>query len=98
MPGDLRSRMNKVNKMNQDPNSVIKDHPQEARLVSDALKKYQGKSESELMDELQKAAARGRASGELTNERLDKFASQMLPMIDKNQQQKMRQLLGMLKK
>ena len=106
MAGDLRSRMNKSGRgasgrpnMNfNDAKSMMGAHPQEAKRVEDAFKKYQGKSEKELMDELQKAATRGRASGEITDDRIDKFARQVMPMMDGAQQQKMKQLLGMLKK
>jgi hypothetical protein len=103
MAKDLRSRMTKAssrqsNTSFNDAKSIIGEHPQEAKRIEDTLKKFQGKSEKELMDELQKAASRGRASGEITDDRIDKFARQVMPMMDSTQQQKLKQLMGMLKK
>ena len=63
----------------------------------EVLKKYAGMDESQLMNELFKVAAEGRASGELNNDVVDGFYNKMLPLLTPEQAERMRELILQLK-
>ena len=61
-------------------------------------RQYQGKSEGELMRELKKAAAEGKSSGTLSDQKIDRFARQVAPMLNEAQKKKLARIIGELKK
>ena len=63
----------------------------------EAIRKYAGMDEKELMNELFKVAAEGRASGELNNDIVDGFYQKMLPLLTPEQAERMRELIIKLK-
>ena len=56
------------------------------------------KSESELMSELLSVASKQRNEGSLDNKTLDEFESKIAPSLTKEQQERLTQIIGMLKK
>jgi hypothetical protein len=69
----------------------------EAQSIEQTLKQYEGKSTSELMSELTKLAGEERKKGNLNDEKLDTFAKNVSPMLTKEQQERLSELLAQLK-
>lgn len=94
MKKDLRSAKMDPNlarmAANADPNAV--------RQVQQAVEQYQGKSETELMSDLQAMVGAERAAGTLDNARIDSIAAMLSPMLDPAQQQRMQTIMRQLKK
>ena len=61
-------------------------------------KKYQGKSESEIADEIKKVAAQGKADGSLDMNQVENFAESLTPMLNREQKKKLEEIMRMLKK
>lgn len=92
---DLRSMKNPSRQQldelakNVDPNTL--------RQVQDAVTQYQGKSESDLVEELTRLAVTERAAGKLNNERLEEISRMVAPMLEPSQQQRMKEIMQHLK-
>lgn len=65
--------------------------------LENQAKQYQGKSESELMQELARQIEHGKKDGSFTPEAVDKFMKQVSPMLNSQQLKKMQQMLGRFK-
>lgn len=63
----------------------------------EAIEKYSGMSEQELMEELLKTAERGREDGELDNKTLDDIRSKVAPLLTPEQASKLNDLVEGLK-
>lgn len=61
-------------------------------------KKYEGKSEGEILMDLSQAVKRGKQDGTLTDEKINNIASTIAPMLNKEQQNKLNMLMKTLKK
>lgn len=94
MKKDLRSAKT-------DPNlakMAAKVDPNAVRQVQQAVEQYQGKSEGEMMADLQAMVGAERAAGTLDNARIDSIAALLSPMLDSAQQQRMQSIMRQLKK
>lgn len=61
-------------------------------------KKYEGKSESEILRDLSGAVEKGKRDGSLDDRKIDSIASQIAPMLNSQQRGKLEQLMKTLKK
>lgn len=91
---DLRS-------LKQNPNQAQKMaegvDPEAMRQVKSLVDHYQGKSEAELLADLQDTVKKERAAGTMSNARMDSFAQMLGPMLDPSQRQRMQAILEQLK-
>ncbi len=60
------------------------------------LKKYEGKSQDELMDELLKSVEEGKANGTFSKEALSQFKSKVAPMLDEAQRKRLDEITDKL--
>lgn len=61
-------------------------------------KKYQGKSEAEIADEIKRVAAQGKADGSLDMNRIENFAESLTPVLNREQKKKLDEIMSFLKK
>ena len=61
-------------------------------------KKYEGKSENEILRDLSGAVERGKRDGTLDDKKIDTIASQIAPLLNSQQRSKLEQLMKTLKK
>jgi DNA-binding transcriptional regulator YbjK len=66
--------------------------------MADMAKQYEGKSETELTNELLKVTEQSRKDGTLNNEMLETFYRSMSPMMNAEQKSKLDGLMKMLKR
>lgn len=71
--------------------------PADKQKAEEYMKKYGGKSESELMNELFKKVREKKASGTFSTGELDKFADSMKNVLSPEQRQKMQSIIKSLK-
>ena len=64
--------------MKLDPSKLTPEQKKQAEKLKDDVKKYHGKSEKELLSELEKM----KKSGMLTQQKLEMFKRKVLPMWD----------------
>ena len=57
--------------------------------VEDTIKKYENKSEGEMMGDLEKMIVQGRKDGTFNDEMLDAFIKNVTPMMDSTQRKKL---------
>ena len=65
--------------------------------IRQTLNKYQGMSQSDLMQELIKETNKQKQSGKLNDQKLAELSSQLKPMLDDNQKTKLDEILKMLR-
>ena len=65
--------------------------------LKSAAKKYEGKSDSEMLGEIAKAAEQERRNGNFSDEKLDKFASDLAPMLNAEQRERLAKAIRMIK-
>ncbi len=65
--------------------------------VEEAVKKYENKSESEMMGDLEKMIEQGRKDGTFNDEMLDAFVKNVSPMMDATQRKKLDSIARMLR-
>lgn len=63
----------------------------------DAINKYGNKSESELMGDLEMMIGEGRRDGTFSEDALDAFVKNVMPMMDENQREKLENITRMIK-
>jgi hypothetical protein len=61
-------------------------------------KKYEGKSENEIYNDLSRAVKKGKSDGTLTDEKINGIAQTIAPMLNAEQKQKLDKLMSSLKK
>ncbi len=93
MKNDLRSM--KQNPQMQQMAAGI--DPDTIRQVKNVVEQYQGKSEGEVFEELQRMASAERAAGKLSDARMESIAKMVAPMLNPSQQQRMRAIMNQLK-
>ncbi len=65
--------------------------------LKNTAKKYEGKSEDELMGEILKQVAVGKSSGELKNSDIDEFYKKVSPMLNREQRKKLDSIINKIK-
>lgn len=79
----------KNNKKNADTDGLRKTY-------DETVRKMRGKSQKELMDEIVKEAERAKRDGRLDKAGLDNFYKTAAPMLDKNQLQKLKEIMALI--
>ena len=79
----------KNNKKNADTDDLRKTY-------DETVRKMRGKSQKELMDEIVKEAERPKRDGRLDKAGLDNFYKIVAPMLDKNQLQKLKEIMALI--
>ncbi len=67
-------------------------------LVTSLAKKYDGKSQNELLMAIYQEAKKGKQNGTLTNEQIDNFANMLWPFLDDKKRSMLKKLVAELKK
>lgn len=73
----------------------IKD--EDIKSYEDAINKYGNKSEAELMSDLERMIGEGRRDGTFSEDALDSFVKNVMPMMDENQRKKLENITRMIK-
>lgn len=68
------------------------------RLVTSLAKKYDGKSQNELLMAIYQEAKKGKQNGTLTNEQIDNFANMLSPFLDEKKKNMLKKIVLELKK
>ncbi len=71
--------------------------PESKKVLDDFLKNYNGKSESDLIDEIIKTAVKSKKEGKLTDSDIDNFYKMLYPMLSGEQVKKLDEVVKMLK-
>ena len=79
----------KNNKKNADTDDLRKTY-------DETVRKMRGKSQKELMDEIVKEAERAKRDGRLDKAGLDNFYKTVATMLDKNQLQKLKEIIALI--
>lgn len=90
----LKGKRKNVDEMIE--NKVPEDQRDTAYALKERIKQYEGKSENELMKQLFSAVEQGKRDGTFSKEALEQFASQVSPMINDEQRQKLQSLMQQL--
>jgi|AGTN01.3.fsa_nt_gi hypothetical protein len=90
---DIVDAARKAN-INADLGTVNDD---QVRSVEEAVKKYENKSEGEMMGDLEKMIEQGRRDGTFNDEMLDAFIKNVSPMMDGAQRKKLESIARMLR-
>ena len=95
MKKDLRSMAKKLSQPSvPDPSGINQD---QIDTVMEQARRYDGKSENELMDELLKKVEEQKVSGSFSPEMLDQFAQRASSMMDDAQKKKLRKIIARIK-
>ncbi len=70
---------------------------QDIQSIEETVAKYQNKSESELMDDLERMINEGRQNGTFTEDMLDAFVRNVSPMMDDAQKKKLEGIARMIR-
>lgn len=98
MGKDLRSFKKERQSLNkEDCEQIMKENPGETEALRDQMKKYEGKSESELMDELMRTTREGKKNGTLSDAQIDSFYEKAAPMMDTEMKKRLDMLIKMMK-
>lgn len=65
--------------------------------LKNTAKKYEGKSEDELMGEILKQVAAGKSSGQLKNSDIEDFYKKVSPMLNREQRKKLDTIINKIK-
>lgn len=92
---DFNSFLSDGNKNNDE---IKKEIPKDIyNLAEEMMKKYNGKSEGEIMTDLLAMAMERKKAGTLTNAEIDAFVSAVTPMLNGSQKKKLEQIVKKLK-
>ncbi len=97
-----QQKYNEAKKAEQEKSAV--DYQKTASAKSDTrqnvesiINEYADKSENELMGELMREVAKGRANGTLSNGDIDNFYAQAAPLMTAEQKKKLDNIIGIIK-
>lgn len=76
---------------------IIKEHPEHVNNLQETLSKYQNLSQEELMSELFKEANKLKQNGTLNENNLNILQSTLSPMLNKEQNQQLKNILNKIK-
>ncbi len=80
----------------EDNNAIPEDKRELANRLGEQAKMYEGKSESELTDELMRSVEAAKQDGSFSKEAVEQFASRVAPMLNDEQRDKLGDILKML--
>ncbi|MDR3262793.1 MAG: hypothetical protein LBT30_00605 [Clostridiales bacterium] len=76
---------------------VSANDKQKEEALKERLKKYEGKSQEDVMTELMRAVEKGKADGTLSSLELENFYTKAAPMLTEEQKRKMREIIDKIK-
>ena len=91
MGRDIKSYLK--NKGMKVPPEIPKGKEAEAEMIRRRMQQYEGKSESELKDELARSIAQGKKDGSFNEESVNQFVKNVSPMLNDAQRKKMQEIL-----
>ncbi len=94
--GNLRSFVRGKKELNGQDMHIPEDKKELAKSLSERMKMYEGKSESELTGELRRSVEQDKKDGTFTPEALEQFASKVTPMLNAEQREKLKGLMNMI--
>ncbi len=71
--------------------------PDAKKMLGEFLTKYNGKSQAELIEEIEKVASEQRLQGKLTDQDIDSFYSMLSPFLKADERVKLNQIRDKLK-
>ena len=85
--------------MRRDFDASGDDSPKKTQedVLRDFAKKYEGKSEAELIGDILKTATESRKNGTLTDEEIDRYVALLSPMLSDDQRKKLLYIAKKLK-
>ena len=78
------------------PENLTDTQKQEVEAIKGMAKKYEGKSEGELLRDLKSTVAKGKENGTMTDEKLRSLAHTVEPLLSGAQKEKLRDLMKQL--
>ena len=96
MKRTLRGNTPEKNKVSAE--NMNNEQKQQLEKLKDMAKKYEGKSENDILNDLSQAVKKGKQDGTLTDDKINSIASTIAPMLNKEQQNKLNMLMKTLKK
>lgn len=98
MGKDLKSFKKERQAMSkEDCEKIMNENPGDTDALRSQMKKYEGKSESELMAELLKTTKEGKQKGQLSNAQIDDFYQKAAPMMDDEMKKRLDMLINLMK-
>lgn len=79
------------------PKNLTPEQKKQMEQLKKTAGKYKGKSEAELMRELQASMRQGKANGTLSDKQIDAFSQKISPMLNQAQKAKLNAILKKLK-
>ena len=65
--------------------------------IRKTAEQYEGKSDTEMLNEIARAAGKEKREGTFSEEKLDKFASDLAPMLNSEQRERLAKAIRMIK-
>ncbi len=81
----------------QKENELNTDQKKQLEQLKGMAKKYEGKSENDILRDLNAAVARGKKDGTMSNEKMESIAKTIAPMLNREQKSKLDKLIKSLK-
>lgn len=94
---DFKSFNKSAPKQPADKKEERKVNPNDVREAEELAKKYSGKSEDELMEEIFARVNQSKRNGTFDQAELDKFYKTVAPMLNGEQLKKLKNILSMIK-
>ncbi len=78
-------------------NELNSEQKKQLEQLKGMAKKYEGKSENDILRDLNDAVARGKKDGSMSNEKMESIAKTIAPMLNREQKNKLDKLMKSLK-
>lgn len=85
-------------KQSADESKLNGEQKEQFEKLKGIAKKYEGKSDDDILKDLSQAVQKGKKDGTLTNEKIDSIASTIAPMLNSEQKNKLARLMQTIKK
>ncbi len=85
-------------KQSADESKLNGEQKEQLEKLKGIAKKYEGKSDNDILKDLSQAVQKGKKDGTLTNEKIDSIASTIAPMLNSEQKNKLARLMQTIKK
>ena len=85
-------------KQSTDESKLNNEQKEQLEKLKGIAKKYEGKSDNDILKDLSQAVQKGKKDGTLTNEKIDSIASTIAPMLNSEQKNKLNRLMQTIKK
>lgn len=96
MPRSLRQNSSN-SKIKNEEEKLNGEQKKQFENLKNVAKRYEGKSESEILSDLTGAVEKGRRDGSLTDEKLNGIINTVAPLLNGEQKQKLQKVINALK-